>query len=510
MKFFPTAKIHHLDQFTILHEPISSIDLMERAGAAIFNEFTSQFYFSSSVCIFAGTGNNGGDALVLARMLLEQGYDVTIYFIHLGPLTADCEINRKRVIDNYPQSLIEIEHEFVAPIITKETILVDGLFGSGLNRPLSGLVTQVVQWINQSDCFVVSIDMPSGLKGEESVHPDSLNVVRANSTYSMQFPKLSFFFSENSSYVGDWILLDIGIHPQAIVETKSDYVYLDEKEILSLLKVRPKFGHKGTFGHALLLAGSKGMAGASVLSGKAALRSGAGLVTIHGPSENRIIVQSTLPEAIFESDLSADFVTEVNDFNSYTAVAIGPGLGVCGETEEMLSQILAKFNLPSVFDADALNIISGKPSLLDRLPENCILTPHPKEFDRLFGNSSTSSERMSKALEMAKKWGVVIVLKGAYTQILTPTGQVYINSTGNNGMATAGSGDVLTGLLVGLLAQGYLADEAAKIGVFLHGRAGDLALESETESAESLIASDIIACFGKSFQSLFNAIDLFN
>jgi ADP-dependent NAD(P)H-hydrate dehydratase / NAD(P)H-hydrate epimerase len=500
MKFFPTAKIHHLDQFTILHEPISSVDLMERAGATIFNEFISQFYFSCPVYIFAGTGNNGGDALVLGRMLLEQGYDVTISLIHLGPLTPDCDINRKRILDNFPQALVEIVDEFVAPSVTPETVLVDGLFGSGLNRPLSGLVTQVVQWINQSNRLVVSIDIPSGLKGEESVHLESQIVVHANYTYSLQFPKLSFFFSENSLSIGEWKLLDIGIHPQAIAETETEFTFLEDTDIQSLLKVRPRHAHKGTFGHVLVVAGSKGMAGASVLSGKAALKSGAGLVTIHGPSENRMIVQSALPEAIYKSDVHSDFVTQVNDFNAYTSVAIGPGLGACFETEEMLSRTLAKFNFPCVLDADALNIISSNLSLLDYLPENCILTPHPKEFDRLFGICTTSYDRMKKAQEMALKWGVVIVLKGAYTQIITSSGHVYINSTGNNGMATAGSGDALTGILVGLLAQGYQADEAARIGVFLHGRAGDLALISE--SAESLIASDIITYLGKAFKSL--------
>ncbi len=500
MKFFPTAKIHHLDQFTILHEPISSIDLMERAGSALFNEFVSQFYYSNPVSIFAGTGNNGGDALVLGRMLLEQGYDVTISIVHLGPMTPDCDRNRKRILDNFPQALVEIKDEFIAPSIAPETILVDGLFGSGLNRPLLGLVTAVVQWINQSQCTVVSIDIPSGLKGEESVQPDSQVVVRATYTYSLQFPKLSFFLAENSLIVGQWKLIDIGIHSKAIAETESNFNLLERKDIQSLLKARSIQGHKGTFGHALVVAGSKGMAGASVLSGKAALKSGTGLVTIHGPSENRIVVQGAFPEAIFNADAHSDVVTEVIDFNPYTAVAIGPGLSVCPETELMLSRTLTKFNLPCVLDADALNIISVKSSLLDCLPGNCILTPHPKEFDRLFGLSATSYDRMNKALEMAKKWGAVIVLKGAFTQIITPSGQVYINSTGNNGMATAGAGDVLTGILVGLLAQGYQAEEAAKIGVFLHGRAGDLALNSE--SVESLIASDLIAFLGKAFQSL--------
>ena len=499
MKFFPSKKIQSLDQLTIMKEPIAAIDLMERAGTALFDSFIIQFDKLRPVCVCAGSGNNGGDALVLARLLLECGYRVRVFLIRFGSLSVDCELNRRRLVYQYPDSLQEIEHDFPALLLSKDTVLVDGLLGSGLNRSLSGLVAKVVCWINATACKVVAIDVPSGLRAEACVLTDEL-VVQANFTYSLQFPKLAFFFAENDRFIGEWQLLDIGIHPEAIAMTKSDFSYLDDAEVKLLLKKRPRHGHKGTFGHVLVVAGRLGMGGASILTAKAALRTGAGLVTIHGPSENRIPVQTALPEVIFSSDPNPNHVTHVVDFTSYSAVAIGPGLGVCRETETMFADSLRDLTLPTVIDADALNIISKNLDLLAALPVNSILTPHPKEFDSLFGKSCNSAERLKKAVEMAKLWKLVIVLKGAYTQIITPKGHVYVNSTGNPGMATAGSGDVLTGIIAGLLAQGYSTEEASVIGVYLHGRAGDLALHSE--SVESLIASDIIAFLGRGFCSL--------
>jgi hydroxyethylthiazole kinase-like uncharacterized protein yjeF len=311
---------------------------------------------------------------------------------------------------------------------------------------------------------------------------------------------MSFFYTEKAKFIGDWKILDIGIHPEAIEQTPSVYNYLQENDIKPLLKNRSTFSHKGTYGHALILAGSKGMAGASVLSAKAAMRSGTGLVTVHGPEVNREIVQTSIPEVIFQSDFATNLISNVDSLELFDAVAIGPGIGVHTETTEMLGIFLNKINKPCILDADALNIISHNKELLKLIPENSILTPHPKEFERLFGSCTSSFETVSKAKNAAFEHSVIIVLKGAHTLIATPDGNLFFNSTGNSGMATGGSGDVLTGILVGLLAQGYKSEEVAKIGVFLHGRAGDLALKNE--SKESLIASDIISKLGKAFQSL--------
>lgn len=500
MKFFSNSQIRQLDQYTIEHEPITSIDLMERAANALYWEFIGNFPYQQPICIFAGQGNNGGDALALARMLLNTHYSVSVILLHPSDLSPDCETNRKRLLEIFPNSVIELKDKFVAPEITNETIIIDGLFGSGLSRPLTGIFAEAVKWINQSGCKVVAIDIPSGLQGEENQLDAKSVIVKADLTMSLQFPKLAFFLPENAAYVGNWEVIDIGIHPKAIEQTSSDLFYFEEQDTTALLRKRSEFSHKGTFGHALIVAGSKGMAGASVLSAKAALRSGAGLVTVHAPECNRVIVQIAIPEAIFQSDFDSEFISNVDSVDSFNAIAIGPGISTHAITAKMLESFLSKLEKPCVFDADALNILAQHKDLLKLIPKNSILTPHPKEFERLFGTCSSSYERIKKAQNAAMESGVIVILKGAHTLIATPEGKLYFNSTGNSGMATAGSGDVLTGILVGLLAQGYPPEEAAKVGVFLHGRAGDLALKNE--SKESLIAGDIIEQLGKAYESV--------
>lgn len=500
MKFFSTNQVRQLDQYTIEHIPIASIDLMERAAERLYKKFTEHFTAKQNVCIFAGQGNNGGDALALARLLLKSDYNVSVILIHSSSLSADCKINRQRLISDFPKTIKELTHQFVAPEIYHETIIIDGLFGSGLSRPVSGVFAEAIEWINQTGNKVVAIDIPSGLQGEENQLTDKSIVVKANYTFSLQFPKLAFLFAENAPYVGSWEILDIGIHPEAIKQTSSNLFYLTQNDIKPLLKIRTKFSHKGSFGHALIIAGSKGMAGASVLSSKAALRSGAGLVSVHGPETNRIIVQSAVPEVIFQSDSHPDFITEVDSIERFDALAIGPGIGTQSGTIEMLRNLLSKMTKPCILDADALNIISQNFDLLELIPKNSIITPHPKEFERIFGESKSSYHRMIKAQEASMRYQIIIILKGAHTLIALPNASLFFNSTGNSGMATAGSGDVLTGMLVGLMAQGYNPDETAKIGIFLHGLAGDLALKNE--SKETLIASDIINNLGNAFNVL--------
>jgi len=499
MKFFTTDQIRLLDQYTIEHEPIASIDLMERAVDALYWEFIGKFPYVKPVCIFAGPGNNGGDALALARILLKSGFEVSVQLVYSDKLSTDCETNKKRLIEAYPHSVNELKNQFIAPKLSDETIIIDGLFGSGLSRPLSGIFAEVVEWINNVENTVVSIDIPSGLQGEEM--PDlSVPIVKANYTFSLQFPKLAFFFAENEKFTGKWEVVDIGILPEAIQKNSSNLYYLEQKDIVLFIKKRSRFSHKGSFGHALIVAGSKGMAGASVLSSKAAMRAGAGLVTVHSPECNRIIVQTANPEVIFQSDIQSDFISEVPNTDKFNAVAVGPGIGISSETTEMLRNLLLNLKESCILDADALNIISQNMELLELIPENSILTPHPKEFERIFGENTTTYDPMIKAQEAALRYKIFIILKGAYTLIVTPDGRFYFNNTGNSGMSTAGSGDVLTGILAGLLAQGYKPEEAAKLAVFIHGRSGDLALVDE--SKESLIASDIIDNLGKAFKSV--------
>jgi NAD(P)H-hydrate epimerase len=500
MKFFATSQVRELDKFTIKNEPVTSIDLMERAAQKIYLEVLRRVESDNPILVFSGPGNNGGDALALARMLLQSTFNVQVVLLHTGVLSADCETNRQRLTARFPTVVTEQITHFEAPLIEKDTIIIDGLFGSGLTRPLTGIFAEVVKWVNESNCKVFAIDIPSGLHGEEN-SDDSIPIVKADFTFSFQFPKLAFLLPDNVEFVGKWEVLDIGIHPQVIAETASVFYYLEKSDIQFVLKLRSKFSHKGTFGHAFIVAGSRGMAGASVLASKAALRSGAGLVTVHGPCCNRTIVQTAVPEVIFQSDENKNVITQLLSTESYNAIAIGSGIGTSAETADMLEIFLKQQDKPCILDADALNIIGQHPNLLELIPTNSILTPHPKEFERLLGEScKTGYERVLKASEMAQKLRVIIVLKGAHTLIATPDGKMYFNSTGNSGMSTAGSGDVLTGILAGLLAQGYSPEETAKLGVYIHGFAGDFALKNESE--ESMIASDIICKLGEIFQTL--------
>jgi len=514
MKIFTTSLVRQLDQYTIGHEPIASIDLMERAADALYEKYLSTFSYQNPICIFAGPGNNGGDALALAKMLLHTSLEVKVVLVHTGKLSNDCETNRQRLLEKYPDSLLELTSAFIVPEITNDTIIVDGLFGSGLSRPLTDIYADAVKWINDRGCTVMSIDIPSGLHCEKNLPlapPDErigincgeqeIAIIKADFTFSFQFPKLAFLFPENAEFVGNWEVLDISIHPEAIASAYTNFFYLTKADIAPILKKRPRFSHKGTFGHALIVAGSNGMGGASVLSSKAALRSGAGLVTVHGPECNRTIVQSAVPEVIFQTDVNRHFSTKIpSSSDSFNSIAIGPGIGVEEQTVRMLIHFLKSTHKPCILDADALNIIGQHRNLLEIIPQNSILTPHPKEFERMFGTFTNSYDRAIAARDAALKLRIFIILKGAYTIIATPDCKLYFNSTGNSGMATAGSGDVLTGILAGLLAQGYTPEETAKLGVFVHGYAGDLALK--TESEESLIAGDIICNLGETFKSI--------
>jgi ADP-dependent NAD(P)H-hydrate dehydratase / NAD(P)H-hydrate epimerase len=503
MKIFTKSQIRQLDQYTIEHEPIASIDLMERAAEALLDALLA-FYPESDTgfCVFAGPGNNGGDALALARKLKHMRYAVQVHLYVTGNLSEDCDVNKNRLKDAYPDVLTEHVNVFVAPETNPDVVIIDGLFGSGLSRPLSGIYAEAVDFINACDNTVIAIDVPSGLNADgcRAMHEPT---VKATYTFSLQFPKLAFFFPENDRFVGEWSVLDIGLHQDGIDQTHTDYHFLKHEDIAGLIKKRGKFTHKGSYGHLALLAGSKGMAGASILSAKAALRTGVGLLTVHGPEGNRCILQTITPEVIYEADKEQDCISQFYHADKYDAVAIGPGIGTQSLTVQMIQNLLPVLRVPCVFDADALNIIAAQKNLLRKIPQGSILTPHPKEFERLSDKTENAFEAMQKAHEMAVKYQLVIVLKGAFTKILTPDGQVYFNSTGNPGMATAGSGDVLTGMLGALLAQGYTSEQAAKMGVYLHGLAADLVLESESE--ESLMAGDIIAFIGRAFNWLKEA-----
>lgn len=498
MKIFSTSQIRQLDSYTIEHEPISSLGLMERAAERILWQFRKDWGDGYKVALFCGEGNNGGDGLALGRMLLQVGYEVRVILVHTGKLSINCEQNRKRLYQLFPTSLVELQNKFTPIDLPTETIVIDALFGSGLSRPLEGIFAETVRWINSLENTVLSIDIPSGLEGERCVTSDD-NIIRANVTYTLQFPKTAFFYPENEVFIGHWEVIDIQLHPQAIEQENTHWFYVNRKDVFPKLKNRSKFSHKGSLGHVCLFAGSSGMGGAAVLAALAALRCGSGLVTVVGMETNRQILQIAVPEAMYKTDIS--------NIDKYGVFACGPGIGTSKEAQDMLQQVVSyiysyeksylKKKIGCVFDADALNIISSNSDLMKMIPKNSILTPHPKEFDRLFGVSGNSLQRLQKARQKSMELNVIIILKGAYTSICIPDGNVYFNSTGNPGMATGGMGDVLTGIIAGLLAQGYSPKDSAVTGVYLHGLSADLALN--TQSEESLLPRDVIENLGKSY-----------
>lgn len=501
IKIFATDKIKELDQYTIQNEPISSIDLVERAATVFMHEFCRRYSKQIRIVIFAGQGNNGADALAIARLLIDEGYRVETYLFNpTEHLSYDCELNKQRLLGMDKIEFTEVKDDFVPPTLGDRDVVIDGLFGSGLNRPLSGGFPALVNYINQSGATVVAIDIPSGLFGEDNRNNESESIIQANLTLTFSFPKLAFFLPENEPYVGEWKVLDISLDPYIVENTPTSYSLVEEEDMAAVFQPRSRFSHKGTFGHALLIAGSQGKMGAALLSARACLRSGAGLLTVHIPQRGEQIMQTAFPEAMLSFDPHQDYFTTVPDTSTYSAIGIGPGLGQHLESAVALERILQPTGKPVVLDADALNLIASNKDLLARIPPHSILTPHPKEFDRIAGESNNSYERLIKAQTFAIEHKLIVVLKGAYTAICTPLGNVYFNDSGNPGMATAGSGDVLTGIILGLLAQGMEPETAAVSGVFLHGTAGDLAAIYRSE--ESMVAGDIIEMLGKAFKQI--------
>ncbi len=501
MKIFPAASVQEIDRYTIEHEPVQSVNLMERAASRIVDWYVRHYKTERKVIILAGPGNNGGDALAVARMLITRQYRVECYLVgSLDKLSKDCRINYDRLQEMNDQWPVNLQSASDFPPINASDVIIDGLFGSGLSRPVGGLFGELIKYANTTDAKKVSIDIPSGLFGEDNSANTRESIFCADVTLTFQFPFLSFFFAENAIYTGRWKVLDIGLHPVKIIETHSDYSVIMRKDLAALLPSRQTFAHKGVFGHALIIAGSYGMTGAAILAGKAGVRGGAGLVTVHLPSSAYEIMQISVPEVIVSVDSNDKYFTVVPELKKYNAIAIGPGLGNQGNSMEAIEALFDEIDVPLVIDADALNMMALNPSLLEKLPQGSVLTPHPGEFDRLAGKSESGWERHLKQIEFSRKYKVIVVLKGAYTGISFPEGNYVFNSTGNPGMATGGSGDVLTGLIVSLLAQGMTPEKAAIAGVFIHGKAGDLA--AEKCGLEALIASDIIKYLGAAFNEV--------
>ncbi|MFP4663153.1 MAG: NAD(P)H-hydrate dehydratase [Bacteroidales bacterium] len=500
MKIFKSSQVKDIDACTIKHEPISSPELMERASKRMASWIVSKFDENRPVFVIAGPGNNGGDGLVVARLLAIQGFSVTACLLRFAPeLSPDCQLNFDRLKREDEVRIIEVHDAEDLPEIPDNALVADAIFGAGLTRPVKGLAGQVIDKINGTNACTIAIDAPSGLFGEDNSQNNG-SIIRADYTLALQFPNRSFFFKENRKFTGEFYVIDIGLHPDAIKKTPSDWFMLEDADVASLLHTRNKFDHKGNFGHALLIAGSYGKMGAAVLASKACLRAGVGLLTVHIPKTAYTVMQQAVPEAMLSIDHSELIFTDCDSDIDFDAIGIGPGLDTKHNTQKALQRLIESSDKPMVLDADALNIIAENKYLLEKLPAGTILTPHPKEFQRLFGHTDTGWTETELLLKMAGKYNIVVVLKSAFTRIATPEGKLYINPTGNPGMATAGSGDVLTGIVLSLLAQEYEPANAACVAVYIHGKAGDAA--SRCFSQEAMIAGDIPEFLGQEFKRI--------
>ncbi len=500
MKILSASQIRQLDKYTIEQEMISSHDLMERAAVACAEWIEEHYDKSRKFFFFCGPGNNGGDGMAIARILYKSGYEVKCFLIDgNGSRSKDLEINLDLIRELNAELTEVIRKEEDLPFIPGETILIDALFGTGLSRPLTGIFSMVVKYLNESGHEIISIDLPSGLSPDHLPSQQEV-IIRASQTLTFQLPRFSFFFPSTEVYTGNWYILNIGLSQRFIENLSVHMQYTVIDDIRSIIPHRERFSHKGNYGHVLLVCGSKGKAGAAVLAASACLRSGAGLLTVHVPSSALEILQISCPEAMVSVDTDEKECSDRINTDSYSVIGTGPGSGTGKAYMEMLRHLLKRFPAPMVLDADALNTLSLYPELLKSIPSYSIITPHIKEFERIAGKTESDGERHRLQKEFSEKYKVVTVLKGANTCITSPDGQVFFNSTGNPGMAKGGFGDVLTGLIAGLLAQSISPVNAAVAGVFLHGLAGDIACEKY--SAHTMTAMDLVDCLPEAYRRL--------
>ncbi len=485
MKILSAAQIKEADAITIAEEGIRSSELMERASLLFTNWFLKNFQPASSIWIFCGTGNNGGDGLCVARHLLQRGYNIHVCIVGDPDTgTEDLKLNLHRLIrSGYNHSISP--NNLDKSMVKENDLFIDAIFGIGLNREPEGLQKEVIEFINSTGNVTISIDMPSGLFSEKSTNGIS---VHANYTLSFELPKLSFFFPENEKYTGHWEIKSIGLSKKYLAEEATNYFFLTGDMIRLFLHKRSRFGHKGIYGHSLIIAGNPGTEGAAELCAYACLAAGSGLVTLsHGN------LNTEFPELM---TINRDKILDAIQKNKFNVIGIGPGLGT--KEKELIKSVLTDFQNPIVIDADALNTISENKELLQYIPQNSVLTPHPKEFERLFGKYESEDIRIKKQIEFSVEHKIILVYKRANSLITTPDGRCYFNSTGNAGMATAGSGDVLTGIITALLAQKYEPADAALLGVYLHGLAGDIAMMEQ--GGQNIVAEDLINYIPAAFE----------
>jgi NAD(P)H-hydrate epimerase len=496
-KVLRAADVKVLDAYTIEHEPVSALELMERAAAVLARRLDELYPLAPFFNIVAGRGDNGGDGFAAGRLLMQRGRQARVFDVHASERESPCRaVNRERFLAAGGERVEVWQAGDLA--VAGEGVWVDALLGAGLNRPASGLVAAVIWWMNEAGGPVVAVDMPSGLFGEDNRGNDG-EITRADRTLTFHFPKLAFMLPENYPFVGEFEVLDIGLHPAITRACPSSFFYLTREAVAARLPRPGKFVHKGMLGHALLVAGSWRMMGAAVLAARGAARSGAGLVTVHVPRALKGVLHAAVPSALVEADAHALHFTGVRETARYGAIGIGPGLGTGVGTAVGLWRLLEWWRGSIVLDADALNIIAATPGGVDRLPPGAVLTPHSGEFERLAGKSGNDFDRLNKLINFATGHGVHVVLKGAHSAVATPGGECYFNMTGNPGMAKGGSGDVLTGMITALLASGMPVLDAVLAGVHVHGLAGDIA--AAKHGRRGMTSEDIAAALGEAWRS---------
>ncbi len=501
MKILTAEQIRTVDEATIISEPIASIELMERAARKCADRIAALVHARTPIHIFCGKGNNGGDGLAIARLLSEQNYNCKVYIIHFRPkFSGDAEKNYQRLNKTSPEVISEIKSFKDLPDFSgnHHAVAVDALLGTGINAAPKDLLKDTIEFINKHYSRIISVDVPSGLKTDGAQEGQS--IILSSLTLSFQLPKLAFMLPENAKHVPEFELLDINLSEKAINEADTDKYFVTAADIKTLIKKRPKFSHKGNYGHALLMAGSSGKSGAAIMAAEATLRSGAGLLTVHSTATTIQTLLQRLPEAMSSADENPHHISSIEKPENYSALAFGPGTGTHEETAMTLKKILQHGVRKLVLDADALNILSENKTWLEFLPANCIITPHPGEFKKLSGDQEDDMARLSALQQFSLRYNCITILKGAHTAIAMPDGNLFFNSSGNPGLAKGGSGDVLTGILLGLLSSGYNAPQSALIGVYIHGLAADLC--AEEMGLEGILASDVIKKLPAAFKML--------
>ena len=486
MKILNQLQIREADRQTVLMEPIASIDLMERAAKACFEWICQNYNTDKKLILLCGTGNNGGDGLALYRMLRQKKYTCTLFEFEFGKISShNYNLNKSKIAQ---ENFKELTHESLSQI-QKNEVIIDAILGTGLNRPVEGSLKRIIQVLNGMPNTILSIDIPTGLFSDFNHENHHNGIVQATHTLSFQMPKLAFLLPEFGEKSGHFDLLDIGILPSYLEKVSTPYHYLTAEKAKIYFKTPKKFDHKGSNGNLLLIAGSRGKMGAAILAARAALRTGAGKLSVLTPKCGIDILQNTIPEAIIETNHGVNSISGYYGLN-YNTISIGPGMGTNSDAKKFLESVLTSSSAQMVIDADAINIIAEHPKLKEILPKNSIITPHPKEFERLVGSWKTEQEKLKLLIQFSANHNLICILKGAHSAIALPDGNIWFNSSGNPAMATAGSGDVLTGIIGGLLAKGYTPMEASLMGVFAHGYSADILCESI--SPAFMLASDLI------------------